>query len=114
MADQFQIKKRPQRPKFDPRKRKNPRVASFKKPKPGFFRRILRIVFHPVTVGLAILIVLGVFLTATYFWFAFSERVDGLLRGDVFTRSAGVYSAPKTLKTGENITPDVLAGYLKS
>jgi penicillin-binding protein 1B len=114
MADQIQIKKRPQPPKFDPKKRKNPRVTSFKAPKPGIFRRILRFIFHPITVGVVFLLLIGAFLTLTYFWFQFSERVDALLRGDVFTRSAGVYSAPKTLKAGENITPDELMAYLKS
>ncbi|HEV7643887.1 MAG TPA: PBP1A family penicillin-binding protein [Pyrinomonadaceae bacterium] len=114
MADQIQVKKRPQPPGFDPKKRKGPRIAAFKEPKPGFFRRVLRFVFHPITVGVCLLAIIGVFLTLTYFWFEYSERVDGLLRGDVFTRSAGVYSAPKTLKVGENITPDGLITYLKS
>ena len=75
---------------------------------------MLRIVFHPITVGVAFLFIIGIFLTLTYFWFEYSERIDALLRGDVYTRSAGVYSAPKTLKAGENITPEGLASYLKS
>jgi penicillin-binding protein 1B len=114
MSDQIEIKKRRPSPKFDPKRRKNPRITSFKEPKPGFFRRLLRIVFHPITFGVVFLVLLSIFLTLTYFWFEYSERVDALLRGDVFTRSAGVYSAPKTLKAGENITPEALAGYLRS
>jgi penicillin-binding protein 1B len=114
MADPIQIRKRPQPPKFDPKKPKGPRIASFKAPKPGFFRRVLRFVFHPITVGVFFLALIGVFLTLTYFWFEYSERVDALLRGDVFTRSAGVYAAPKTLKPGESITPEGLITYLKS
>jgi len=114
MPDNIQIKKRPLPPKFDPKRRKNPRITSFKEPPAGFFRRVLRFVLHPITFGVFFLILISIFLTLTYFWFEYSERVDALLRGDVYTRSAGVYSAPKTLKTGENITPEGLANYLKS
>ena len=55
------------------------------------------------------------FLTLTYFWFEFSDRIDRkLLSGEVFTASAGIYSAPKTLKVGEALTPIELVEYLKS
>lgn len=50
-----------------------------------------------------------------YFWFEFSERIDRrLLSGEVFTATAGIYSAPKTLQTGEAITRDELVNYLRS
>ncbi len=58
---------------------------------------------------------LGVFLTLTYFWFEFSDRIDRkLLSGEVYTASAGIYSAPKTLKVGESVTLSALIEYLKS
>ena len=58
---------------------------------------------------------LGVFLTLTYYWFEFSDRIDRkLLSGEVYTASAGIYSAPKTLKTGEAVTMPALIEYLKS
>ena len=58
---------------------------------------------------------LGVFLTLTYFWFEFSDRIDRkLLSGEVYTASAGIYSAPKTLKVGESVTMAGLIEYLKS
>jgi penicillin-binding protein 1B len=91
-----------------------PTVAAYKAHKRGIFRRLLRLIFNPVTLGLFLFSLVGAFLAGTYFWFEYSERVDGLLRGDVFTRSAGVYSAPKTLKVGEGMSPDSLAIYLKS
>ena len=69
---------------------------------------------HPITVGVFFLFAISLFLIATYFWFEYSAKVDGLLRGDVFTRSAGVYSAPKTLKAGEAITAEGLSAYLRS
>jgi hypothetical protein len=36
-------------------------------------------------------IVLGVLI---YYWTVFSRRIDNLLQGEVFTRSAGIYAAP--------------------
>ncbi|MEO6656195.1 MAG: PBP1A family penicillin-binding protein, partial [Pyrinomonadaceae bacterium] len=77
--------------------------------------RFLRTVFNGWTVSAALFILLGVFLTLTYFWFEFSDRIDQkLLSGEVYTASAGIYSAPKTLKTGEAITIPGLIDYLKS
>jgi penicillin-binding protein 1B len=73
-------------------------------------RRIFR---PPVIVALVFLttITIGVF---GYYWFVFSERIDRLLNGEVFTRSAGIYAAPKTLRVGENISVDELVAYLKN
>jgi penicillin-binding protein 1B len=91
-----------------------PPVKSFQQPPPNFFRRLLRLIFNPVTVSLSLFLVLGAFLILTYFWFEYSDRVDLLLRGEVFTSTAGIYSAPKTLKNGENISIEDLTAYLKS
>lgn len=90
------------------------RIKTFRGPKPSLFRRFLRLVFNPVTLTATGILVLGVFLTLTYFWFEFSDRIDSVLRGEVFTSTAGIYSAPKTLKTGENLTPEELKEYLTS
>ena len=91
------------------------RVESFQPPRRSFFRRILRLIFNPITVLSSLLLVLCAFLTLTYFWFEYSDRIDLLLKGgDVFTRSAGIYSAPKTLRAGENLTLEELTAYLKS
>ncbi|MDQ3711358.1 MAG: hypothetical protein M3388_03985, partial [Acidobacteriota bacterium] len=73
-------------------------VKSFRQKPPGLFRRIFRFIFNPITISVSLLLLLGVFLTFTYFWFEFSDRVDLLLRGEVFTRTAGIYSAPKNLR----------------
>ena len=48
-----------------------------------------------------------------YYWTVFSHRIDNLLRGEVYTRSAGIYAAPKLLHVGETISQDELLGYLK-
>ena len=54
--------------------------------------------------------VLGILI---YYWTVFSGRIDNLLQGEVFTRSAGIYAAPKQLREKESITVDELTGYLK-
>jgi penicillin-binding protein 1B len=91
------------------------RPAVYKAPPPSRFRRILRWVFNPWTISVALLALLGVFLAVTYFWFEFSDRIDRkLLSGEVYTPSAGIYSAPKMLKNGEETTMLGLIDYLKS
>lgn len=88
--------------------------AGLPKRKVGFFRKILNFLTHPATVSAVLITILGSFLALTYFWHEYSEKVDKLLRGEVFTRGAGVYSAPKTLRDGEKISLDELADYLKT
>ncbi len=89
-------------------------VRSFKQSPPSRFRRIVRFIFNPLTFSLAGLLILAAFLTATYFWFEYSDRIDVLLRGEVFTSTAGIYSAPKTLKKDETISVEELKDYLIS
>jgi penicillin-binding protein 1B len=48
-----------------------------------------------------------------YYWTIFSRRIDNLLRGEVFTRSAGIYAAPKQLSVGETLSQEELIAYLK-
>ncbi len=93
---------------------KKHRVEAFQSPRPPLWRRILRLIFNPLTFAVALLGLLVCFLTGTYFWFEYSDRIELLLQGEVFTNTAGIYSAPKTLRTGENITPEELITYLKS
>ncbi|MDQ3805297.1 MAG: PBP1A family penicillin-binding protein, partial [Acidobacteriota bacterium] len=60
-----------------------------------------------------------VFLTAFaagllgYYYWVFSARIDRLLRGEVFTRSAGVYAAPRQLRPNDNLSVEDLIGRLK-
>ena len=113
MQNPIQVSKKS---KYVPKKfrRDERRVRSYQAPPPSLFRRILRFFFNPYTISLASLLLLGVFLTLTYFWFEYSDRIDLLLKGEVFTRSAGIYSAPKTLRKDENISLEDLINYLKS
>lgn len=90
------------------------RIVKYEEPQPGFFRRWMRRIFRPpVIIALVFLttITIGV---CGYYWVVFSERIDRLLNGEVFTRTAGIYAAPKNLRVGENISVDELVAYLKS
>src|SRR4051794_407144 len=89
------------------------RVVKYEEPEPGFLRRWMRRIFRPyVIIALVFLstVTIGVF---GYYWVIFSGRIDRLLNGEVFTRSAGIYAAPKELRVGENISVDDLIAYLK-
>ena len=90
-----------------------PRVIHYEEPKAPFFRRLLRALFKPyIILPVLVLTAFGVgFLI--YYWLIFSARIDHLLKGEVFTRSAGIYAAPKQIRTGEAISQDDLIGYLK-
>ncbi len=94
---------------------KSRRIASYQAPPRSRFRRVLRAVFNVWTVSISLLLTLAVFLTLSYYWFEFSDRIDRrLLSGEVFTSSAGIYSAPKNLKPGDALTLPELIEYLKS
>jgi penicillin-binding protein 1B len=72
-------------------------------------RRLLSL---PVIIPLVFLgtVVLGVLI---YYWTVFSGRIDNLLAGEVFTRSAGIYAAPKQLRVGETVSEEELIAFLK-
>ena len=91
------------------------RASSYQAPPPSAFRRFISMIVNGWTVSAALLVLLAAFLTLTYFWFEFSDRIDRkLLSGEVYTASAGIYSAPKILRTGESITVTGLVDYLKT
>jgi len=55
-------------------------------------------------------IVLGILI---YYWTVFSRRIDNLLSGEVYTRTAGIYAAPKQLRVNEAISQADVIGFLK-
>ena len=91
------------------------RGAVYQAPPRSRGRRALRLVFNPWT-GVAILAMLlfgGIALA--YFWVDYSDRIDRkLLSGEVFTPTAGIYSAPKKLSVGDSISLQELIDYLKT
>jgi penicillin-binding protein 1B len=90
-----------------------PRVVSYAEPEAGFMRRLIRILLKPYLIIPALLVVVLAGSILIYYWFVFSARIDNLLKGDVFTRSAGIYAAPKQIRAGQNISQDDLVAYLK-
>lgn len=91
------------------------RATGYQAPPKSRFRRVVGKVFNKWTLIASLAVLLIGFLTFTYFWFLFSDEIDRrLLSGDVFTPSAGIYTAPKTLRKGENINAATLIEYLKS
>jgi penicillin-binding protein 1B len=93
--------------------RRPPRIVKYEEPAQGFVRRWARRIFRPpVIIALVLLTTfsIGVF---GYYWWTFSKRIDRLLSGEIFTRSAGIYAAPKEIRAGENISTDDLINYLK-
>jgi penicillin-binding protein 1B len=92
---------------------RNPRVVSYVEKGPSFWRRWRRRLFSlPVIIPLVFAgaAVLGVLI---YYWTVFSGRIDNLLAGEVFTRSAGIYAAPKQLRINETISQADLISFLK-
>ena len=111
-----QILQKSRKPKSPPKywRRKHP-IKTFQSPKKPLYKRIFRFFFNPYTISFSALILLIVFLTGTYFWYEFSDHIDRrLLSGQVYTPSAGIYSAPKTLKNGEAFSSEDLISYLKT
>src|SRR5215212_10519612 len=92
-----------------------PRLVKYasKEPERGFFRRWTGRIFRPpVIIALVFLSTVTIGILG-YYWWVFSGRIDNLLNGEVYTRSAGIYAAPRELRTGENLSVDELVAYLK-
>ena len=77
-------------------------------------RRAFAFLTHPGFYLPIIILTVGTIAALGYFWVEYSQRVDLLLNGEVYTQSAGIYAAPKTLKVSETISANELVGYLKT
>jgi penicillin-binding protein 1B len=95
------------------KKRRGARVVSFEQPPEGFWRRWRRRLTRPAVVIPVVFLTTVVIGVLGYYYYVFSGRIDRLLRGEVFTRSAGLYAAPKQLRAGENISAEDLVTRLK-
>ena len=95
------------------RARQTGRMVSYAEPDVSFGRRFVRRLFSaPVIIPIVFVaaVSLGVLI---YYWTIFSGRIDNLLNGEVFTRSAGIYAAPKQLRVGETVSQEELVAFLK-
>lgn len=90
-----------------------PRVVRYEAPRTSLFRSVLRIITRPYIAIPAVVIFALCASVLIYYWVVFSARIDNLLKGEVFTRSAGIYAAPKQIRAGQNISQEDLLAYLK-
>ena len=91
------------------------RIAVYQAPPQTRWERFRSRLLSPWTLLLSTVAAVSVLLFFGYFWVEYSDLVDRrLMSGEVFTPSAGIYSAPKTLRVGEQISRDALIGYLRS
>ena len=95
----------------DPRSKS--RIVAYAEPGVSFKRRVVRRLFSPIVVIPVVVLATVVIGCLVYYWTVFSGRIDNLLKGEVFTRSAGIYAAPKQLRVGQTLTPDKLIEFLK-
>lgn len=100
-------------PQSRSRSRSEGRIVSYAEEGPSFGRRLLRRLLSPIVL-IPLVLILTVFIGfAIYYWTVFSARIDNLLAGEVYTRSAGIYAAPKQLRVGQAMTPERLIEFLK-
>jgi penicillin-binding protein 1B len=93
--------------------RSKSRIVAYAEPEVSWRRRWLRRVFSPFVVIPLLLVFTVVIGFLVYYWTVFSRRIDNLLTGEVFTRSAGIYAAPKQLRVGQTLTTERLIDFLK-
>jgi penicillin-binding protein 1B len=90
-----------------------PRVIRYEEPPVSFFRRLLKFLLKPYIVIPAAVVAALCVSVFVYYWVVFSARIDNLLKGEVFTRSAGIYAAPKQIRAGQNLSQENLIAYLR-
>ena len=93
--------------------RSKSRIVAYAEPPVSFKRRVFRRLFSPFVVIPIVVVATVLIACLVYYWTIFSGRIDNLLKGEVFTRSAGIYAAPKQLRLGQTLTPDKLIEFLK-
>src|SRR5947207_1254842 len=89
------------------------RFVTYAEPETSLRRRVARLVVSPPVIIPAVVLATIVVGFLVYYWTIFSRRIDNLLKGEVFTRSAGIYAAPKQLRVGQALTPEHLVELLK-
>ena len=95
------------------RRQRPPRIIKYEEPPATKLQRLKQLLLRPyVVIPLACLAVI-VICFLVYYWIVLSRRIDNLLSGEVFTRSAGIYAAPKQIRAGQNLSEDELVAYLK-
>src|SRR6267142_5034945 len=93
--------------------RSKSRIVAYAEPETSFRRRVVRRLVSPIVIIPVLVLATVVIGFLVYYWTVFSGRIDNLLKGEVFTRSAGIYAAPKQLRVGQGLTTQNLIDLLK-
>jgi len=93
--------------------RSQSRIVAYSEPQKSRSRRVAGLFVRPVVIIPVLFLATLVVGFLVYYWTVFSGRIDNLLKGDVYTRSAGIYAAPKQLRVGQALTPERLIEFLK-
>jgi len=76
---------------------------------------VKRFFFSKLLWGSLILVFSVAIVFFAYLWSAYSDEIDRrLLGGEVFTRTSGIYSAPKMIRKGDALTRSDLVMYLRA
>jgi penicillin-binding protein 1B len=94
--------------------RSKSRIVAYAEPRVSFKRRLVRRLLSPIIIIPTLVLAIVAIGCLVYYWTVFSGRIDNLLKGEIFTRSAGIYAAPKQLRVGQTLTPDKLVDFLKN
>jgi penicillin-binding protein 1B len=100
-------------PPSAPKRPRAPRVVKYEEPPEGFWQRWRRRLIRPATIIPTVVFTIIVVAVLGYYYHVFSQRIDRLLRGEVFTRSAGIYAAPKQIRAGGAVSMDDVVAQLK-
>src|SRR5215204_5380455 len=92
---------------------KKTHVVSYVETRPSFPRRVLRRLLSASVLIPLVFVSAIVFGVLIYYWTVFSRRIDNLLAGEVYTRTAGIYAAPKQLRVNETISQADVITFLK-
>ncbi|HEY9282141.1 MAG TPA: PBP1A family penicillin-binding protein [Pyrinomonadaceae bacterium] len=100
-------------PQPDARRRARGRAVRYVEPDEGFFRRWRRRIFRPPVVVLLVLLTTFAVGVLGYYYHIFSQRIDRLVSGEIYTRSSGIYTAPRELRVGSSVSQEDLIARLK-
>jgi len=88
---------------------------AYHSPPAPIWKRALRSIFNPWTAIFGLIVLLACIGIFAFYWQEYSETIDRrLLSGDIFTPTAGIYSAPKRIRVGDAITSADAIEYLRS
>ena len=95
------------------RRRVQGRAVRYVEPDEGFFRRWRRRLFRPFILIPLVLLTTFTLGVLGYYYHVFSQRIDRLVSGEIYTRSSGIYTAPRELRVGSSLTQEDLIARLK-